>query len=115
MIHMQCVVIIAGLDRFLIADWAPDSKRLPEACDENKKLVAVFLHLQRLPLDDRGHCPLDARLVTNDTVELPPSAVAQRREQHEMGRDEQGGEGDQPNPAAFLPLAGELTDEDHAG
>ena len=50
MIHMQCVVIIAGLDRLLIADWAPDSKRLPEACDENKKLVAVFLQLEGLPL-----------------------------------------------------------------
>jgi hypothetical protein len=58
---------------------------LKEAGKSHQHGITIFLHLQRLPLDDGGYCALHARFVAHIAMNGNRVARADGRSQHQVG------------------------------
>jgi hypothetical protein len=72
----------------------------------------VFLHLKRLPLDNRGHSALHARFFAHDAMDLFWIAVAYGGDQHQISRQSQNAKRYQHDPTTLSPFSDDLTDKD---
>src|SRR6266508_2551079 len=112
-IHMQGMIIVASKGRLLISNGTANTKQLEETCNPNQQVVAIFLHPERLPLDDGCHCTLNARLFAHDAMDLFWFTKSQRRKQHHMCGNRQDRKRDQHRPASLAPFSNKLTDKYH--
>src|SRR3972149_1153371 len=111
-IDVNSMVIVPGCYRCLfIAQRSAHAKQFEEMGNGHQKRITVFLHLERLPLDDRSHRSLHARLLAYDAVNLLWSAIANRGDKDSVRRQDQQAKGDQHHPAALPPLTNDLADE----
>src|SRR3990170_3360017 len=111
-IDVNSMVIIPGWGRCLfIAQRSAHAKQFKETGNGYQKRITVFLHLERLPLYDRSHRSLDARLLAYNAVNLFWSAIANRGDQDSVRRQNQQAEGDQHHPTALRPFPNDLADK----
>src|SRR5436309_944298 len=82
--------------------------------DAAQQVITIFLHLERLPLDNRGHRTLHPCPLTHNVLDLFGGTLAAVRHQQQVSATEQTREGDQTDPTAFFPASENLVDKHEA-